>query len=151
MKAPGGPCAAVCGKWIQLAFPDTAWLTQDLSMASIVRPLASDQVPSLTEGGSTTVQGQPAWVLRAADGSVIDVSAGREPYPLEAAGGGSLGQVVMYSQWNKVPRPTLPPASQVLKPAAARPLPGRAGAGRGLPGTGGLSCWLCLPDRRENL
>jgi hypothetical protein len=151
MKAPGGSCAAVCGKWIQLALPDAGRVTDDLSMANIVSPLTSDQVPTLTEGGSTTVQGRPAWVLRAADGSVIDVSAGSEHYPLAAADGGSLGLVVSYSQWNKVPRPTLPAASQVLMPGGAGLEPGGAGDARGLPGTGGLSCWLCLPDRREDL
>jgi len=151
MKAPGGSCAAVCGKWIQLALPDAGLMTDDLSMANIVSPLTSDQIPTLTDGGSTTVQGQPAWVLRAADGSVIDVSAGSRHYPLEAAGGGSLRQVVMFSQWNKVPRPMLPPASQVLDPGGTGPLPGGAGDPRGLLGTGGLGCWLCLPDRREDL
>jgi len=151
MKAPGGSCTPVCGKWIQLALPDAGLVTDDLSMASITSPLTSDQAPTLTEGGSTTVQGQPAWVLRAANGSVIDVSAGSQHYPLEAAGGGSLRQVVMYSQWNKVPRPTLPPASQVLEPGGTGSLLSEVGDPRGLLGTGGLRCWLCLPDRREDL
>jgi hypothetical protein len=151
IKAPGGSCAAVCGKWIQLALPDAVRLTGDLSMATIVGPLTSDQVPTLTEAGSTTVEGQPCWVLRAADGSVIDVSAGSQHYPLEAVGGGSLRQVVMYSQWNKVPRPTLPAASQVLGPGGTVPLASGASDLRGPAGTGGLRCWLCLPDRREDL
>jgi hypothetical protein len=122
-----------------------------LSMTNIVSPLTSDQVSALAESGSTTVQGQPAWVLRAANGSVIDVSAGNQHYPLEAAGGESLRQVVVFSQWNKVPRPTLPPASQVLRPGGTGLLPSAAGDLRGLPGTRGISCWLCLPDRREDL
>jgi hypothetical protein len=151
VKAPSGSCAAVCGKWIQLALPDASRVTGYLSMANIVSPLTSDQIPTLTEGGSTTVHGQAAWVLRAANGSVIDVSAGNQHYPLEVAGGGSLRQVVMFSQWNKVPPPTLPPASQVLRPGGAGPLPGGVGDLRGLPGTGGLRCWLCTPDRREDL
>lgn len=151
MNAPGGSCAAVCGMWIQLTLSDAGRVTQDLSMSGIVSPLTSGQVPALTEDGSTTVQGRPAWVLRATDGSTIDVSAGSPHYPLEAAGGGSLRQVVMYSQWNKVRRPTSPPASQVLEPGGTRPLPALAGGQRGLPGTVGFRCWLCLPDRREDL
>jgi hypothetical protein len=115
MKASGGSCAAVCGKWIQLARPEAGQVTDDLSMANIVSPLTSGQVATLTESGGTTVQGQPAWVLRAADGSTLAISSGRQHYPLEAAGGGSPRQVVRYSQWNKVPRPTPPPASQVVK------------------------------------
>lgn len=115
MRASGGSCAAVCGKWIQLALPEAGQVTDDLSMATIVSPLTSREVATLTEDGSTTVQGQLAWVLRAADGSTLDVSSGSQHYPLEAAGGGKPRQVVMYSRWNKVPRPTPPPAGQVLK------------------------------------
>jgi len=151
VKAPGDTCAAVCGKWIQLALPDAGLVADYLSMANIVSPLTSDQVSTLSESGSTTVQGQRAWVLRAANGSVIDVSAGNQHYPLMAAGGGSLRQVVMFSQWNNVPRPTLPPVSQVLRPGGTGPLPSAVGDVRGVPGTGGISCWLCLPDRREDL
>jgi len=115
MKASGGSCATVCGKWIQLALPEAGQVTDYLSMATIVSPLTSGLVATLTEVGSTTVQGQPAWVLRAANGSTLDVSSVGQHYPLEASGGGNPRQVVMYSQWNKVPRPTPPPASQVLK------------------------------------
>jgi hypothetical protein len=137
VDAPAGTCAAVCGKWIQLTLPEVQHLTGDLSMTKVTTPLISGQVPALTESGSATVQGQPAWVLRAADGSTLDVSAGSRHYPLEAAGGSSH-QVVMYSQWNKVPPPAMPPASEVV-------------LADGAPGTGGLQCWLCLPDRREDL
>jgi hypothetical protein len=138
VDAPAGSCAAVCGKWIQLALAEAGPVTGDLSMASITSPLTSGQLATLTESGSTTVQGQSAWVLRAADGSTLDVSAGSRHYPLEAASGGSPRQVVMYSQWNRVPPPVAPAASQVVM-------------ADGRPGTWGLYCWLCVPDRREDL
>jgi hypothetical protein len=114
VQAPGGSCAAVCGRWIQLTLAEAERVTGDLSMTNFVDPLTSGQISMLTENGSTTVQGQPAWVLRAADGSTLDVSAGSQHYPLEATGGGSSPQVVRYSQWNRVPPPATPPASQLL-------------------------------------
>jgi hypothetical protein len=138
VDVPAGSCATVCGKWIQLTLPEAQQMTGDLSMTNITRPLTMGQVPALTEAGGTMVQGQRAWVLSAADGSTLDVSAGSRPYPLEAASSGSSRQVVMYSQWDRVPAPALPPGSEVVMSGAA-------------PGTGGLSCWLCLPDRREDL
>jgi hypothetical protein len=136
--APAGSCAAVCGKWIQPALPEAQRIAADMSMTNITSRLTSGRVPALTESGTTMVQGQRAWVLRAADGSTLDVSAGSRPYPLEAAGSGSPRQVIIYSAWNRVPRPAMPPASQVVM-------------SDGMAGTGGLQCWLCLPDRREDL
>jgi hypothetical protein len=114
VRAPGGSCAAICGRWIQLTLAEAERVTGDLSMTNFMDPLTSGQISTLTENGSTTVQGQPAWVLRAADGSTLDVSAGSRPYPLEATAGGSSPQVVRYSQWNRVPPAATPRASQVL-------------------------------------
>jgi hypothetical protein len=126
VQASAGSCAAVCGKWIQLTLSEAERVTGELSMTSIIGPLTSGQMSMLTESGSTTVQGQPAWVLRAADGSTLDVSVGSQHYPLEATGGGSSPQVVRYSQWNRVPPPATPAASQVLMPGGASTLAGLA-------------------------
>lgn len=124
--APAGSCAAVCGKWIQLTLAEAERVTGDLSMTNIMGPLTSGQISMLTESGSTTVQGQPAWVLRAADGSTLDVSVGSQHYPLQATSAGSSPQVVRYSQWNKVPPPATPPASQVLMLGGASTVVGLA-------------------------
>jgi hypothetical protein len=114
MKAPAGACGLVCGKWIRLSAQQAGQLTGDLSMRSLMAPLTSGQVPKLTAAGQATVAGQRTWVLRAADGSTLDVSTSSRHYPLEAANGGSPRQVVTYSQWNAVPAPAPPPASQIL-------------------------------------
>ncbi len=103
MKAPAGACAAVCGKWIKLTAQEAGQLTGDLSMNSLMTPLTAGQVPKLTESGSTTVNGAQAFVLRAADGSTLDVSAASQHYPLQAATGGNPRQTVTYTQWNAVP------------------------------------------------
>jgi hypothetical protein len=114
VKAPTSACAVVCGKWLQLTSAEARQLTGDLSMASLTAPLSSGKVPVLTEAGSDNVNGQSAWVLRASDGSMLDVSSASRHYPLSASTGGSPAEVVTYSQWNAAPQPAAPPANQVL-------------------------------------
>ena len=147
VAAQAGSCAVVCGKWIQLTLREAEQMTGDLSMATVTSPLTSGQATTLTEAGSTTVQGQPAWVLRAADGSTLDVSTRSRHYPLEATGSGSSRQVVVYSQWNSVLPPATPPASQVLISGSAPPPAGSVAPTLGAAsGTWGIYCWLCLAD-----
>jgi hypothetical protein len=114
VKAPASACAVVCGKWLQLTTAEAGQLTGDLSMNSLTAPLTSGQVPALTEAGKATVNGQSAWVLRASDGSKLDVSTTNQHYPIAASTGGSTHEVVTYSQWNGAPQPVAPPANQVL-------------------------------------
>ena len=114
INAPASACSVVCGKWLKLTSAEASQLTGDLNMTSLVAPLSSGRVPKLTEAGRQTVGGQAAWVLRAADGSTLAVSSASRHYPLAASTGGSPHEVVMYSQWNAVPPPVSPPASQVL-------------------------------------
>jgi hypothetical protein len=114
VKAPTSACAVVCGKWLQLTTAEAGQLTGDLSMNSLTAPLTSGQVPALTEAGKVTVHGQSAWVLRASDGSRLDVSTTNQHYPLAASTGGSTHEVVTYSQWNAAPKPVAPPANEVL-------------------------------------
>ena len=114
VKAPANACSVVCGKWLKLASAEAGQLTGDLNMSSLVAPLSSGKVPKLAEAGRKTVGGQPAWILRATDGSTLDVSSASQHYPLAASTGGNTHEVVIYSQWNAVPPPVPPPASQVL-------------------------------------
>jgi hypothetical protein len=104
----------VCGKWLQLTPTEAGQLTGDLSMNSLTRPLVSGKIPKLAETGNKVVNGQGAWVLRAGDGSTLDVSSAGQHYPLVASTGTSPHQVVIYSHWNSAPAPTAPPANQVL-------------------------------------
>jgi hypothetical protein len=114
VKAPTSACAVVCGKWLQLTSAEARQLTGDLSMSSLTAPLTAGQVPTLTEAGRATVSGKSAWVLRASDGSTLDVSSTSQHFPLSATTGGSPHEVVIYSQWNAAPKPVAPPASEVL-------------------------------------
>jgi hypothetical protein len=114
---PAAACATACGKWIELTQGEASQMTGDLSMQRLLTPLMfgqapdSGQAPKLTTAGSTTVHGQPAWVLRAGDGSTVAVSTSARHYPLAARSGQSPHQVVTFSQWNSVPVPKPPPLS----------------------------------------
>jgi hypothetical protein len=112
---PAAACATACGKWIELTSGEASQLTGDFSMQKLLTPLIFGQAPKLTTAGSTTVDGQPAWVLRAGDGSTVAVSAAAQHYPLAARNGRSPHQVVTFSQWDSVPAPKPPPASQLLQ------------------------------------
>lgn len=114
VKAPANSCSIVCGRWIQLPPQQAKQLTGQLTMDNLTGDVASAKLPKFTEHGTTTVDGQPAWVLRAPNGAVVDVSAIGTPYPLRATPGGGSHAVIKYSQWNSVPKPVAPPASQVI-------------------------------------
>src|SRR5262249_49760966 len=75
MRVRAAACASACGKWFELTRGEASQLTGHLSMRNLLTPLASGQVPKVTTAGSTTVHGQPAWVLRADDGSTVAVSS----------------------------------------------------------------------------
>jgi hypothetical protein len=109
---PASACATVCGKWVEVSNGEASELTGDFSIQRLVTPLIS--APKLTTAGKMTVNGQPAWVLRAGDGSTVAVSAAAQHYPLLARRGGTPHQVVEFSQWDSVPSPKPPPASQLL-------------------------------------
>jgi hypothetical protein len=114
VNAPTSACPVICGKWLKLTSTEARQLTGDLSMASLTAPLTSGRVPKLTEAGRASVSGMSAWVLRASDGSTLDVSSTSQHYPLAASTGGSPHEVVTYSQWNSAPAPVPPPANEVL-------------------------------------
>jgi hypothetical protein len=109
---PASACATACGKWVEVTNSQASELTGDFSIQKLVTPLIS--APKLTAAGKVTVNGQPAWVLRAGDGSTVAVSAAAQHYPLLARGGGSGHEVVEFSHWDSVPAPKPPPASQLL-------------------------------------
>jgi hypothetical protein len=120
VNVPAAACATACGKWIELTQGEASQLTGDLTMQKLLTPLIPDQA-RLTAAGSTTVRGQPAWVLRAGDGSTVAVSATGKHYPLAARNSGSPHQVVTFSHWDSVPAPKAPPASQLLKMSGLPP------------------------------
>jgi hypothetical protein len=65
----------------------------------------------LTYVRTVTVNGRPAWQMRASDGSTVYVAAQGPPYPLRLTKGPSR---IDFTQWNSVTIPPPPPASQVV-------------------------------------
>jgi hypothetical protein len=73
--------------------------------------LGQVSVPQLSYVRTVTVDGQPAWQMRASDGSTVYVAAQGPPYPLRLTKGPSRAD---FTQWNSVTIPPPPPASQVV-------------------------------------
>jgi hypothetical protein len=112
--APASACTLVCGRWIELPPSEAKQLTSQLTMSSVTGGNTSSDLSKYTEDGSTTVNGQPAWVLKGPNGNEVDVSQQPAHYPLQAKSGTGNHGVVRFSQWDSVPAPTPPPASQVI-------------------------------------
>lgn len=120
--APASVCTAVCGHWVELPPKEASQLTSQITMKTLTGQGGSSKasLSKLTEAGSTTVNGQSAWVLKAPDGSTVDVSQQSGNLPLEVKSAtGNQGQV-RYTQWNSVPTPTAPPANQVINLSGLR-------------------------------
>jgi hypothetical protein len=120
MNVPAAACATSCGKWLEFTEAEAGQLTGDLSLQNLLTPLKFGQAGTsgpagkLTPAGSTTVQGERAWLVRASDGATVAVSSSGHHYPLRSVSGGSAHQVVTYSRWNSAPVPKPPAASQLL-------------------------------------
>jgi len=114
-KAPASACSLVCGRWIQLPPAEAKQITSQLTMKNLTGGAnGSSSTAAVTEAGTTTVNGKSAWVLKGAHGNLVDVSSQGTPYPLRVRSGhGDQGQR-LYSQWNSVPKPTVPPANQII-------------------------------------
>jgi hypothetical protein len=112
--APSSACTVVCGHWVQLPSSQAKPLTSQITISNLTGEKNSADLSKLTKAGSTTVNGQSAWVLKAPDGSTVDVSQQSAHYPLQVKSATGSQGVVRYSQWNSVPTPKAPPANQVI-------------------------------------
>jgi hypothetical protein len=113
LNVPDSVCTIICGKFLQLPAGQASSITGDLSLSNLTNSIAGKQ-PAFTQQGRTTVNGQSAIVLRSANGSTLDVAANGKPYPLRAVSTGTHKGTLTFTQWNKVPTPTAPPAGQVV-------------------------------------
>jgi len=118
LKVPASVCSIMCGKYVEVSSAQARSLSGSLSMSALLSSFTG-KVPRLTNAGTTTVAGRKGQVLQGPDGSRLVVAATGTPYPLQAVGRqGNGGQqsngTLNFSQWNAVPRPMAPPASQVI-------------------------------------
>ena len=105
---PSAACALVCGKYLKTPNGQAKGMLNGLDMPSLLRQMSAT---SLTYVRTVTVNGQPAWQMRASDGSTVYVAAQGPPYPLRVTKGVSRAD---FTQWNAVTIPAPPPASQVV-------------------------------------
>lgn len=114
VSAPSSACAVICGRWVQLPPREAGAITSQLNLRNLTGNIDSGQAAHFTEAGTSTVNGQAAYVLKAGNGATLEVSQSSPHYPLQAHAGAGKSGTVTFSQWNAVPRPTPPPASQVV-------------------------------------
>jgi ABC-type glycerol-3-phosphate transport system substrate-binding protein len=106
---PTAACALVCGRYLKVPPSQAKSMLADVQWSSLLGRLKS--MPKWSYVRTVTVNGQPAWQLRAADGSAAYVAAQGPPYPLRLMKGFNR---IDFTQWNAVTIPPPPPASQVV-------------------------------------
>jgi hypothetical protein len=115
-KAPASACRTICGKYIKLPAPAAGQLTGSLSMSGLTTQMFGSLPTSVTNNESNlfvraSYDGQP--VLKFSGGGyTIDVASTGPAYPLLIKG--QAGDSLTFSQWNALPAPVAPPASQVV-------------------------------------
>jgi hypothetical protein len=105
---PAASCTLICGKYLEVPTGQAKGMLNGMDMSSLLGQVSAGR---LTYVRTATVNGQPAWQMRASDGSVVYVAAQGPPYPLRLTKGPSRAD---FTQWNSVTIPPPPPASQVV-------------------------------------
>lgn len=112
IRHPG--CAGACGKYLQVSIPEGQSLTSQLGMARLTASVGQEAA-SARRAGATTVNGQQAVVLRAADGTMLDVAAHGKPYVLRASrGSGPAAVTLTFTRWDGVAAPAAPAPADVV-------------------------------------
>jgi len=115
-KLPASLCGTICGKYIELPASDASSITGSLSMSALSSQ-AFGKIPASTEKATSALfapashDGSPVLKL-SSKGYTIEVAGTGTPYPVLVMAPG--GETVVFSEWNAVPVPAAPPASQVV-------------------------------------
>jgi hypothetical protein len=112
-------CDGLCGKYISVAGSQASSLTSGLSLTGLLKDFSDLKRAGQSPVGTTTVDGQKAFVFKdTADNATLDVAATGPAYPLRITGQAkSTAATIIFSDWNKVPTPTAPPASDIVDPS----------------------------------
>ncbi|HEY7145176.1 MAG TPA: hypothetical protein VH637_13105 [Streptosporangiaceae bacterium] len=113
LHVPAAVCSLMCGKYVAMPRDKSNALAGQLSMPAMLGSLTG-KLPAFTSAGFATVNGTRSRVLRGADGSTLAVAASGPPYPVRAVSPHHARGELNFSQWNRVPAPAAPPASQVI-------------------------------------
>jgi hypothetical protein len=113
LNVPAAVCSVMCGKYVAMSSAQGGALAGELDMPQLLRSITA-KLPAFTSAGTQTINGQLAQVLHGADGSTLAVAATGTPYPVEAISPHDRHGSISFSEWNSVPSPVAPPASQVI-------------------------------------
>lgn len=114
--APASLCARICGKYVELSVSSTSEIIGLLSMQQLVSDVFNTKNMTSAAGSGcvfspTTLGGESVLQCRQG-GYTLDVAAQGTPYLVYWSG--PHGQHLTFSDWNSVPPPVAPPASQVV-------------------------------------
>lgn len=113
LRAPAGVCGVICGKYVELPEAKTTELTRSLSLARLTRSLTGE-TPPFTNDGTASFGGQKAFVLRTAQGGIVDLAQAGRHYPLAVASPDGRPGGLTFSHWNGVPAPVPPPKGEIV-------------------------------------
>lgn len=115
-QLPASACSLFCGKFLELTAVQSHALLSGLNMtsfvASLTHSITGTPAHAVSYQGTVSVGGTPAWLL-VSNGSSAFVAARGKPYILRVVAPQSAGGTLNLTQWNAVPIPGPPPASQV--------------------------------------
>lgn len=112
------PCASICGRYILRNMATSPF--QGLFSAYLRFFPEMFDVRATTPVTAVIYQGQAAYEFSDTNGDRIYISRSDYPYPIAvfsqagSSGGPALTGTTLFSQWNKVPPITAPPASKVI-------------------------------------
>jgi hypothetical protein len=112
--APANACATYCGKYLK----GSAKQLKNFSLVGLTRQLFDSGTKFSATVTTATINGQPVYGMRDAQGDYLYVARNGTHNPVEITKKGE-GKVV-FSEWNSVPPISAPPAREIAK------LPGQA-------------------------
>ena len=113
---PASVCTKVCGKYVELPASTASQITTSFSLQALTTTVLNSN--NLSATGNSSCVFSPAKrngqaVLECRHGAyALDVAAHGKPYVVYWSG--PHGEHIAFSEWNAVPPPTTPPASQVV-------------------------------------
>lgn len=114
---PAAGCDGLCGKYVKVSGGQQASLTQGIDLTSMTKAFTT--LRGVAAAGTTTFDGQKVFIYKdPQDSATVYVAATGPAYPLRIVGK-DLGTTatLVFSDWNQVPVPVAPPASEQVNQA----------------------------------
>jgi hypothetical protein len=104
--------ALLAGRWVEVPPSESSDFTNLTSVTDIAAQLAHHG--SLTAGGTATVDGQHAVLVKDGSDSVLAVATSGPAYPVQITAAGSGAGHADFSNWNRITAVTAPPSPIIL-------------------------------------